>query len=57
MWERKRIEEFNKTVSKMNERTEELECKVDCEIQCSRGNFVLLHGINEKNEGNTHCQQ
>lgn len=41
----------------MNERIEELECKIDCEVQCLRGNFLLLHGINENNEGNTHCQQ
>ena len=41
----------------MNERIEELECKTDCEVQCLRGNFLLLHAINENNEGNTHCQQ
>ena len=52
----KKIEELNGTVSKMNERIEELENKIDGQEQYSRRNCILIHGIAEKKEENTNQQ-
>ena len=38
-------EELNGTVSKINERIQELENKIDCQEQYSRRNCILIHGI------------
>ena len=43
----KKNEELNRTVSKMNERLEELENKIDRQQQYSRRNCILIHGIAE----------
>ena len=52
----KKIEELNGTVSKMNERIEELENKIDRQEQYSRRNCILIHGIAENKEENTDQQ-
>ena len=44
------------TVSKMNERIEELESKIDSKKQYSRQNCLLIHGIAENEEENTDQQ-
>ena len=49
-------EEPTGTVSKMNERIEELENKIDRQEQYSRQNFILIRGITENKEGNTDQQ-
>ena len=46
-------EEFNGTVSKMNERIGELERQIDCQEQNSRRICILIHGITENKEENT----
>ena len=51
-----KIEELNGTVSKMNERIEELENKIDRQEQYSRRNCILIHGIAENKEENTDQQ-
>ena len=51
--ERKKNEELNGTVSKMNKDIEELENKIDRQEQYSRGNCILIHGIPENKEENT----
>ena len=53
---KKKIEELNGTVSKMNERIEELENKIDRQEQYSRRNCILIHGIAENKEENTDQQ-
>ena len=52
----KKNEELNGTVSKINERTEELEKKIDRQEQYSRRNCILIHGIAENKEENTDQQ-
>ena len=49
----KKIEELNGTVSKMTERIEELENKIDRQEQYSRRNYLLIHGIAGNKEENT----
>ena len=53
---KKKLEELNVTVSKMNERIEELENKIDRQEQYSRWNCILIHGIAENKEENTDQQ-
>ena len=53
---KKKIEELNGTVSKMNKRIEELKNKTDCQEQYSRRNCILIHGIAENKEENTDQQ-
>ena len=53
---KKIVEELNGTVSKMNERIEELENKTDCREQYPRRNCILIHGIAENKEENTDQQ-
>ena len=52
----KKIEELNGTVSKMNEKIEELENKIDLQEQHSKRNCILIHGIAENKEENTDQQ-
>ena len=52
----KKIEELNGTVSKMNERIEELENKIDRQEQYSRQNCILIRGITENKQENTDQQ-
>ena len=52
----KKIEELNGTVSKMNEKIEELENKIDLQEQQSKRNCILIHGIAENKEENTDQQ-
>ena len=52
----KKNEELNRTVSKINERLEELENKIDRHQQYSRRNCILIHGIAENKEENTDQQ-
>ena len=52
----KKKEELNATVSKKNERMEELENKIDRQEQYSRRNCILIHGIAENKEENTDQQ-
>ena len=49
-------EELNGTVSKTNEKIEELKNKIDGQEQYSRRNCILIHGIAEKKEENTDQQ-
>ena len=53
---KKKIEELNGIVSKMNERIEELENKIDRQEQYSKRNCILIHGIAENKEENTDQQ-
>ena len=53
---KKKFEELNGTVSKVNERIEELENKIDCQEQYSRRNCILINGIAENKEENTDQQ-
>ena len=52
----KKNEEFNGTVSNMNEIVEELESKIDCQEEFSRQNYMLIHGLVESKEENTDQQ-
>ena len=52
----KKKEELNGTVSKKNERMEELENKIDCQEQYSRRNCILIHVVAENKEENTDQQ-
>ena len=49
----KKKKELNGTVSKMKERIEELENKIDGQEQHSRRNCILIHGIAENKEETT----
>ena len=51
--EEKKIEKLNGMVSRMNERIEELENKIDHQEQYPRRNCILKHGIAENKEENT----
>ena len=53
---KKKIEELNGTVSKMNERIEELENKIDRQEQYSRQHCILIRGIAENKQENTDQQ-
>ena len=48
---------MNGTVSKMSERINELEIKIDCQEQRSRQNSILIHMIARDNEENTNQQK
>ena len=52
----KKIEKINGAVSKMNERIEEIENKIDRQEQYSRPNCILRHEITENKEENTDQQ-
>ena len=52
----KKCKELNGRVSKMNERIEELESKIDSQQYFSRQNFILIHGIANNEEENTRNQ-
>ena len=49
-------EELNGTVSKMNEKIEELESKIDFQKQYWRRNCILIYGITKNKEENTDQQ-
>ena len=49
----KKKKELNGTVSKMKERIEELENKIDRQEQHSRRNCILIHGVAENKEETT----
>ena len=53
---KKKNEELNGAVSKMNERIGELESKIDHQKQYTRQNFILIHRIAENKEENTDQQ-
>ena len=53
---KKIVEELNGTVSKMNERIEELENKIDRREQYYRRNYIVIHGIAENKEESTNQQ-
>ena len=48
----KKNEELNGTVSKMNERIEVLESKINCQEQHLRQNCILIHEVDENKEEN-----
>ena len=47
---------MNGAASKMNERIEELESKIDCQEKHSRRNCILIHVIAENKEETTYKQ-
>ena len=53
---KKKVEELNGTVYKINKRIEELESESDRQEQYFKRNCILIHGIAENKEGNTDQQ-